>query len=314
VPQLPRYELRPHTPLISAPLQLPLWLDLDDLTRAEAANAPTIAPNFHAADFVEDVLSERLDLESYWRPIGLAGMRVPITMDQAMLGVTWDLRDVPAGLYQVVGYVFSPPYNAWEPRPGWIKIIDDMGELPAVTVESIDASLFDGQGRRVAGCVDAVPGSTLSAWFSLEDAAEGPRWQPFAQGVPVERDRFELCLHKPADGSAGIARVRVAITAPDGNATVAHAPDRLVLIGTPAPCTPSDDVCCEAPPAPAQPAMQPAMKPVAAGAPAPIVPELEPAERASSGGCSAARMDATCDMTVLACWMIALLCVRKLRG
>jgi hypothetical protein len=293
VSQLPRYELQPHDPATTAPLVLPTWIDRDDLERAEAANLPTIAPDFHAADVGDDLLHSRSDLAPLWLAIGPGEARVPITMDQAMLGVRWDVSAVPPGLYQIAGFTFSPPYNAWEPRPGWIKIIDDTPALPAVTVDAVDASLFDGQGRRISGCVNAPEGSTLRASFSLEGAAD-PSWQPFAERVPIAGGSYELCLRSPRPGLAGMARVRVAITDPDGSETVAYAPDRLVMIGTPAPCTPSLSVCCEAqpPPVTAQgPAAAPAegMMPAVAGAPAPTSPAASQPMAAATSGCSVAR-------------------------
>lgn len=294
VPQLPSYELRPHDPATSLPLLLPTWIDRDDLERAEAANLPTIAPDFRAADVGDDLLQTRSDLAQLWLAIEPGEARVPITMEQAMRGVRWDVSAVPPGLYQVAGFTFSPPYNGWEPRPGWIKIIDDTQALPAVTVDAVDASLFDGQGRRISGCVNAPEGSTLRAWLSLEGAAD-PSWRPFAERVPVTGESFELCLHSPQAGLAGMARVRVAITAPDGAESVAYAPDRLVLIGTPAACTPSLSVCCEAQPLP-EPAKSPSATPgegmmrQAAGAHAPASPVSPQPMAAGPSDCAVTRV------------------------
>lgn len=241
VPLLPDYELRPVYSVVSAPLRMPLWIDLDDLARAEAANLPTIAPNFHAADIGDDVLHARTDLALFWLPIS---PRVPITMEQAMRGVSWDVTDVLPGVYQVVGFTFSPPYNAWEPREGFIRIIDAEIDVPAVTVETVDSSLFEGQGRRVTGCVSAAEGSTLQAWYSEEGSAE-PDWKLFASDVPVVGGRYDLCFRAPP-GVAAVARVRVGVTGPTGAESVAYAADRVVLIGTPAGCVESASVCCDA--------------------------------------------------------------------
>ena len=74
---------------------------------------------FSEADVPSDsVLENDARLSGLWWPITGAGARVPITMAQAQKGVTWDITAIPAGLYTVAGYVFSPPYNGWSIRPG----------------------------------------------------------------------------------------------------------------------------------------------------------------------------------------------------
>jgi hypothetical protein len=309
VPLLPEYELRPVHSVVGFPLSMPLWIDMDDLARAEAANLPTIAPDFHAADIGDNVLHARADLALFWLPIGV---RVPITIEQAMRGVSWDVSDVPAGLYQVVGFTFSPPYNAWEPRPGWFKIVDGEIDVPAVTVETVDSSLFQGQGQRVTGCVNAAEGSTLQAWFSPEGAAE-PEWHQFASDVPVDGGRYELCFQAPP-GLAAVVRVRVGVTAPNGAESVAYAPDRLVLIGTPADCAESASVCCEASNAASMSTLGVAAA-AAAGAAAPTAAAPAPAPAAASGSCSVAprplgRMPASLALV----WVLALAAFARRRS
>ena len=108
VPDLPRYTYTPFGG--EAAGLLPLWIDADDLERADAANTPSIAPDFHATDIGEDTLLARADLAGHW--LDVSSTRVPITIEQASKGLTWKLNGVAPGVYQIAGYIFSPPFNA----------------------------------------------------------------------------------------------------------------------------------------------------------------------------------------------------------
>jgi hypothetical protein len=71
-------------------------------------------------------------------------------------------------------------------------VIDGVRDVPAVTVDSVDVSLFAGQGRKVSGCVNAPSGSQLRAWSRpVEDPmAAWQLWatEPLADGA----QHFEL--------------------------------------------------------------------------------------------------------------------------
>ena len=241
-PYLPDYRLLPFAREHDM-LTLPIWLNHDDLMRAAAANTPDMAPNFQANAVGDNLMATRSDLAGLWQPIA-GDTRVPITMLQSQRGLQWDLRGWPVGVYQLAAYIFSPPWNAWEPRSGVIKIVDATHDLPAVTVDPVDASLFGGQGRKVTGCVDAPAGSELQAWSRDASRADAP-WEPWATQPVTSNGRYELCYRHPSPAHAGLLQIRVAARSPSGDEIVAYAPDQLVLVATDAPCTPSAKLCCD---------------------------------------------------------------------
>jgi hypothetical protein len=242
VPYLPDYHMLPFA-LERDMLTLPIWLNRDDLSRAAAANTPDMAPSFQADTVGDNLLVERSDFAGLWQPIA-GDTRVPITTLQSQRGLRWDLHGWPAGVYQLAAYVFSPPWNAWEPRPGVIKLVDAAHDFPAVTVDPVDASLFGGQGRKVTGCVHAPAGSELHAW-SRDASQAGAPWQPWATQAIASNGHYELCYRNPSPGRSGLVQIRVAARSPSGDELVAYAPDQLALVATEAPCTASAKLCCD---------------------------------------------------------------------
>jgi hypothetical protein len=238
----PEYFFSPFDPALQPKAHMPVWIDQTDLTACAAQNTPMIAPDFSPEKIGTETLSERPDLANQW--LNVAQMRVPITERQALLGLRWPLTDVPAGVYQVAGYVYSPPYNAWEARPGVIKVIDGTRDVPAVTVSSIDAMLFAGQGRKVTGCVNASSGSELHAYYRAADTP-GAAWEMWASQPIDDTGMFELCYRSPSPGYAGIVEMQIVAVSPEGDQTAAYPPDQLVLVSSPANCTPSAKLCCD---------------------------------------------------------------------
>jgi hypothetical protein len=278
IPTLPRYEYRPYAG--GETKLLPLWMNLDDLMRADAANDPSVNPDFHASNIGNDVLRLRADLAGEFVEVSTTPPRVPITIEQAMKGVHWNLTGVAPGVYQIVSYTFSPPFNAWEPRPGVVKVIDGVVDTPAVTLESIDGMSYSGQGWRVTGCVDTPAGSTVTGWYRAEKEGEvesEASWLPWVQDKPIATGKLDLCF---APERAGLLHVRVAVRGPDGKQTFAYAPDSLVRVDTPMKCLPGDAKCCD--PAPA--GMAGALQPVAAGSAAPAMSEAMGIAGALAGG------------------------------
>jgi hypothetical protein len=261
------YQLFPFDPAIDQSIAMPLWLDQDDVERAAGAAGPIDMTNFTADQVMaSSVLAGRGDVTPYLFPLGGKDTRVPITEDQARMGVHWSLAGVAAGVYSFGGYVFSPPFNDWAMRSGVVKVIDGQRDVPAATLESIDAFLYAGQGRRVHGCVSAAAGSTLRAWVRSEEQP-GSAWEPWLEPQPIDGDSIDLCLLNPAPGRAGLLRVRIEVTAPDGEHSVAYSPDTVLAVATAAGCTESAKTCC---PAASSSTAAPPMTPPA-GTPPPVV-------------------------------------------
>lgn len=302
----PVYTYAPFDPALEPDIALPMWINQTDLQACAAKNTPMIAPQFTPEGIGANTLSERPDMMGQW--LNVREMRVPITERQGMLGLRWMLADVPPGVYQAAAYIYSPPFNAWEPRPGVIKVVDGTRDVPAVTMSSVDASLFEGQGRKVGGCVNAPPGTQLQAYARATETPNAP-WEMWDSKPADDTGRFEFCYRSPKPGFSGIMELRVVAVSPEGDMTAAYAPDQIVLIPTASTCTPSAKLCCDiaaaggadtgaaatsvdpgasAPPPVgtlAQPTMTAAAGAGAAGAPAQTMePAMTRAPAADSGG------------------------------
>lgn len=226
----------------AGPLSLPLWIEQQDLTRAEVAAAAVPLTDFVATDVdPSDVLELREDLKGRFIPLQNPAVRVPITRLQASMGVSWDLTQVAVGSYQVLGYVFSPPYNAWAVRPGLVKVEEDGQGPPAVTVQAVNARVFAGQGRRISGCAVAPPASTLEV---LVRSTAADAWEVWYGPEPVAADGdFEYCLMNP--GLDGQLQVRVDVISPAGVRVSARPGDQMTFFAAPAACEPTSILCCD---------------------------------------------------------------------
>lgn len=245
-PYLLGSQLFPFDSPIDETLIVPEWLDDDDVVRAADASNEEDS-TFFTTDKVgpQERLEARDDLKPYWLTITEKSARVPIIAAQAAMGVRWNLSGVTPGVYQVAGYVYSPPYNAWAPRPGVIVLVDGARPPPpAITVDSIDGFLFSGQGRRVGGCAQAGAGARIETYYRSEDSGNEP-WQRFAADVPIEEGRFELCWTSPDPELSGVVRVRVDVVAADGTRAHGYSPDTMVVVGTSSACAESASVCCK---------------------------------------------------------------------
>jgi hypothetical protein len=308
--QDPSYHFWPFDPTMAPQIPMPVWINQEDLLACDAKNTPEIAPQFSSMIIGTDTLTDRPELANQW--LDVRQMRVPITERQALLGLPWALASVPVGVYQVVGYIYSPPYNAWEARPGVIKVIDGTRDVPAVTVSSIDAMLFEGQGRKISGCVNAQPGTELRAFYRPTDTKDAP-WEMWASQPVDETGKYELCYRSPKAGFAGILQMQIIAVGPDGEQTAAYAPDNLVVVASSAGCTESAKLCCT--PNAAQPPAAGAAAAAGAGAAGTAAPsdmstagtgsltqaatmptQAAPTEPAASSGCSCATKSAGTDL------------------
>lgn len=220
---------------------LPLWVSEDDLARARVA-----AVDHEVAREVLETAGPSIELDETLRdrvlPFGSTPHRLPITTEQGIFGVRWALADAPPGVYQLVAHTFSPPYNAWTPRPGLVRLVRDGAGPPAVWLDEVGARLFAGQGRPVTGCVSAPVGSRLQLEVQPE-ADPAAAFELASDDVAVEADgRFETCLVNP--GIDGAWRVRATLTTPDGEVGYAFGGELLELMAAKASCVPTELRCC----------------------------------------------------------------------
>lgn len=255
------YEMRRFGAPPESAVEIPLWLSQSDVTRTKEAAVDN--PNALAAipDGVP-VLEDDPDLKALFYTINEE--RVPITSIQGLRGVTWDLAMVPTGVYQILGFIFSPPYNDWAVRPGYVKVVDGEAgvDAPVLWLDNPAARLFAGQGKRVTGCVDAPAGSTLT--ISVRPAGDpSAPFELVLRDVAIEEGRFDGCLLNRGQNASLI--MQVTLTTPDGTALSTYSEETIDMFQNVAGCTANERMCCDPSIASASPAAMGAAG--AAGAP-----------------------------------------------
>jgi len=227
------------------PALIPDWVTVDDVQRSAAASSSAQGVTFSEADVPADGVLENIpELSGVWSLISGFQARVPITIEQAMMGAHWDLRSVPSGLYTVAGYVFSPPYNGWRIRPGLVKIVEDGGDLPAAVIEPVNELVFPYQGRRVRACLDTPAGTKLATYFRVEGRA-GAAWLPWLAEREVATGELDLCFNNPDPDVTGDIRLRFDLTAPEGATASFVSPDKLTALSGQGRCVASESICCD---------------------------------------------------------------------
>lgn len=224
---------------------VPIWITWADVQRA----AKSSSEHFLGYEFSEAtkdvVLESTAAFEHLWLRITADDARVPITRAQSFRPVTWDLSQVDPGIYSVAGYIFSPPYNGWEIRPGLIKLTRKGVNAPAAVLDRVQETLFGAQGRRVGACVDVPEGTRMRAFVLYQDRGDAG-WVPWTESQPVSTGRVDLCFHNPMPAQAGTVRLRLDLTDPSGETTSFHTPDTITLLSGTQACTESATVCCHA--------------------------------------------------------------------
>lgn len=243
------YQLAPFDPAVSDPIELPLWINTNDVMRAAVASTDVSGAMFSAADIPQDeMLAKNAALSGRFMRITADDARVPITLAQAKTAVHWDLTDVMPGAYTFAAYIFSPPYNGWAPRPGLVKVKDAQHDVPAAVIDPINDFVFSYQGRKLSACVDAPSGTQLAVAVRFEEHPE----LGYIDALPARETStgpVALCLRNPMPELSGSLRVRFTLTAPDGTGTAQYSPDHITALSGQGDCVESDTVCCDFEPA-----------------------------------------------------------------
>jgi len=237
-------ELRAFDPEMPAAIPLPLWISQRDVARAQQSSDSQMLGYDLSPITPEEILETETALSGRWRRITADDARVPITSDQSLLGITWNVRDVEPGLYTIAAYIFSPPYNGWEIRDGLVSIADGEHKIPAAVIGRIQESLFAGQGRRVRTCLNVPPGTRLHSYLRVQEH-DDLGWMPWGGERSVQSGTVEQCLHVP-DGLTGSVRLRADLIGPDGTTQTFYSPDVVSVLNGAVPCVESDSICCEA--------------------------------------------------------------------
>lgn len=221
--------------------RFPVWINRSDFDRAEANGDITVEFG------PEDILSEssRFGAGS-WVAITPDDPRLPITLDQAAMGVDWDTSDVSPGTWMVAGYTWEPENNLWAPRFGAVRVVDPAD--PDATGPTAFMTRADGllanraEPLPIAGCIEAPEGSTITAsWGTLSGDLTEPEWVPFVEDEPVESGALELEFQAPAE-TGDTVKLRIEITDPSGRSYVAFSPTTITVVGD-APETPDEPTC-----------------------------------------------------------------------
>lgn len=186
---------------------LPRWITGADIQ--SAADKQLIDP---ATVDPADVFETSTEWEGCWFRINGDAERLPISDASAAAGVDWDLTGIPAGGYVFGGYTWEPPINIWMQRPGFVKIHDGDPDAapPVVAITTGELVLEQGGAAAVEGCVDAMDGATLTAYWALAESGDVD-WTAFVEDAPVEGSQFAIELTAPPElvGDTGMLRVDV---------------------------------------------------------------------------------------------------------
>lgn len=190
---------------------LPTWLSWKDV---DAAAAKMLVDPLTIED--EQVLETSTVWKDCWFRITADDDRRPITFAQAMKGVDWDTTVLPAGPYVVQGYTWEPWVNIYSQRPGVVHVVDgpDLAAVgPAAAVSTKTDVTFAEDPYVIEGCARALPGSTLTGYWSLSGGGMLD-WQPFAEDVPLDGETFELPFLPPPAAAGKTVALRVDVSDP----------------------------------------------------------------------------------------------------
>jgi MYXO-CTERM domain-containing protein len=214
---------------------LPRWITQADIDRAAMVGA---AP---ASIDPEDVFETSTAWADCWFRINADDDRRPITLAAAAEGVDWDTTAVPAGTYTIEGYTWEPPFNIWSGRPGVVKVVDDPDPAsigPAIAIENTEEVLHRNEPVTIHGCVSAMEGSTITAYWALSEPNFA--WVPFLEGDPVSGDSYAIDFLPPEELAGEAAMIRVDITDPMGRSYRNYMRELVIVLGTEGPGTCAD--------------------------------------------------------------------------
>ena len=209
---------------------LPNWVAAADVDAAAAiglVDAGSVLPS--------DVFETAADWDGCWSRITADDARRPITFAEAAMPVPWDTSALPAGDYLVLGYTYEPAFNRWSDRVGNVVRVFDGGDPatdigpPAAVDDDGDATVFVGQSLAVSGCVDALPGSTMTASYAGTGPSH-PDWVAFAEDVAVDGATFDIDFLAPEEAGGSSVVIRIEVTDPMDRVYTAYRYDLVSVI------------------------------------------------------------------------------------
>jgi MYXO-CTERM domain-containing protein len=201
---------------------LPSWITEAEPMAAAAAGLG----NLDGVDLELHVLENNPEWADCWARITADDQRRPITFAAAAAPIEWDTTALPAGTWVVEGYTYEPWFNMWTGHPGVFKIVDDpdpAASPPAAALTFSEQIVTFGDQATITGCVDAMPGSTMTLTWALSSAVEEPVWIESVVDVPVEGSSFELAYAPPIETVSSSVMIRVEVVDPLDRTWTAHA-------------------------------------------------------------------------------------------
>lgn len=207
---------------------LPIWINQSDYDRA--LDNGDITREFTDEDIFDHNTAWAAD---EWVRITPDDARLPITAEQAAMGVTWDLTEVPVGTWMVAVYTWEPENNLWSYRFGAIRIIENGNEDaagPSAFLPFDAPNLAVGDAYPVSACMVAPEGSTYTASYGVIQGVDEPQWVPFVEDAPVLDAELELDFEAPAEAAGLQVKIRLDVTDPDGRSYTAYSPAPMQII------------------------------------------------------------------------------------
>ncbi len=227
---------------------LPEWTKLSD---AQEAVDNGLMPELPTED---NVFATSVEWEGCWHAINADEDRRPITWEMAAEGVYWDTSVVPAGTYAIRGYTFEPAFNFFWRRAGVVKVVDDPNDettAPALAInngtdmgqmgmgEEGGIYVFRNEVLALEGCVDAMPGSTLSGYYAITEGGDLLPWKPFIMDAPLadvsDGQTWNLDFEPPEETHGESIAIRVDVTDPMQRTYSGHAFWLVTVINSDAP-------------------------------------------------------------------------------
>ncbi len=202
---------------------LPGWINASEVDEATMSGLAPLGGD--PVDLEYDVLTNNPEWAGCWARINGDDERRPITFAAAAEPVMWDTTELPAGTYVVEGYTYEPWFNAWWPRPGVFKIVDDPDPSlspPAAAITHGEQLVELGDQAIVSGCVDAAPGATMTVSWARSGFGQEPDWQTIAADVPVTNGGFEVPFNPPIEAVNYSLMTRVDVVDPSQRSWTAY--------------------------------------------------------------------------------------------
>jgi len=200
---------------------LPNWISEADLDAAAAEQLGD--PD--EVDLDLEVLDYNVDWTDCWTRINADDQRRPITFASAEQPLLWDTSALAAGTWVVEAYTWEPWFNLWTQHPGVFKIVDDpdpAASPPAAALTYAEQSVDVGDNASISGCVDAMPGTTMT--LSWASASATPTWEVFAEDLPADQGSFDLPYAPTLAAAANAVSIRLELSDPMGRSWTAYSP------------------------------------------------------------------------------------------